>query len=221
MTKFGPPFDIVTKQSDINFDQNLIEITKTCLNSDLYNYNLDMKLVLSILETINTDNCIIITKIYKKPSTIDLKTFIELCLKFRNTTNKVMFQVMSNFLLNTVYRYIASNKEKLLKMEENTELLDQLKTKNEELVSKINAENDKQKEYVNILIEQNLQSKQNTSEEINKNKKLVEENINVSETNNCLKIDLKNSKVELEKLLEQNKILINTIDKLNQKNEKN
>jgi len=182
------------KYKDIPFNDDMMTALTILRNGDIYNYSCDWKLLFKQLKIYKCDKNRLLFDIFENPSKSTIKDFTELISNICDLKTHVMMQLISHFLLLTVYRFVQTHKQEfqdfdnflLNKEKEKVKKEEEEKEKNKKelehafVLSKLkNAE-----EKIEDLIKENknIQNKYElilSNNEENNNKKNKEKNIEI------------------------------------------
>jgi len=99
------------KYKDIPFNDDMMTALTILRNGDIYNYSCDWKLLFKQLKIYKCDKNRLLFDIFENPSKSTIKDFTELISNICDLKTHVMMQLISHFLLLTVYRFVQTHKQ--------------------------------------------------------------------------------------------------------------
>jgi len=186
------------KYKDIPFSEDMMSALTILKTGDIYNYTCDWKLLFKQLKIYKCDKNKLLFDVFENPSKSTIKDFTELISNVCDLKTHVMMQLISHFILLTVYRFVQTHKqefqdfdnflinkekEKIKKEEEEKEKSKKelehasiiLKLKNaEEKIENLLKENKNIQDKYELILNNNEKNREN-KENINKNVEIKNE----------------------------------------------
>jgi len=196
--------------SNVLSDSKTIEMLDVFLDGDVYNYKCDLKEFYNIVEKYKNNKNEKLFELFEKPSSKTYKDFIELIENLAGIKSHMMMQLVSHFILATIYRFVNTHKKEILELEksliENKKVEIIVKELNQEIKNKNMLLNDsiKKTKYLNIELENKEKEIvdikeiiENQNKEIVKNNNIIEELKNSNDEKTEKNITLNNIKTEI------------------------